>query len=207
MFRHHQSPRLLGLGLLLGVSHLMGSAPSLAQQQQPALEQIGRLRETAVEALNTQEFDRVEPFLHPEFTITTVDNQIFHSVAEFESYWEQQLSGPIDRIEMTVTPDGETIFLSDQTGVNYGEAASTFYFGNGDVREMSMRWSSVVQEEDEEWLLQSLHFSANLLDNPVLSASRVLGRTIGIASGIGMGLIGLLIGLLVRRRGGPGGER
>ncbi len=201
MLQFQHPLRLLSLGMLLGLFNLMGSTMSPAQRQQRALEQIGELRETAVEALNTQEFDRIEPFLHPEFTITTVDNQIFHSVEEFESYWGRQLSGPIERIEMTVTPDGETIWLSEQTGVNYGAAASTFYFSNGNVREMPMRWSSVVQEEEGEWLLQSLHFSANLFANPVLRASQQLGRTIAIASGVGGGLVGLLIGLLMRRRG------
>lgn len=189
-------PNTLILSSLIG---LVGAFPGIAQTRSQDLEEIGQLRETAVEALNTRDFSRVEPFLHPEFTITTVDNRIFKSVQDFEEYWDQQLSGPIDRIEMTVEPDGSTIFLSDQTGVNYGLADSTFYFSNGVEREMLMRWSSVVQKEDDEWLLQSLHFSANLLDNPVLRATQQLGLMISLCAGAGGLIIGVLVTLLFGR--------
>ncbi len=171
-----------------------------AQDQQQDLEAISGLRQTALEALNNQDFDKIEPFLHPQFTITTVDNQIFQTADQFEAYWEQQLAGPIERIELSLQPDGDTLFLSDQVGVNHGAASSTFYFRNGPERDMQLRWSSVVQKDGDQWLLQSLHFSANLFDNPVLQTTRRLTLVMSTGTALGGAFLGVLLTFMVRRR-------
>ena len=173
------------------------SQQQVSQQDQAA---IARTREMAVQAINTRDFSKIEPYLHPSFTITTVDNRVFHSAQEFEKYWNQQLTGPIKNIAMDVKVDTARTFLSPETEVAYGEAIAKFSFTDGNVRTMPMRWTAVVQKFQKKWTLQSLHFSSNLLDNPVLGTAQKVGLTGAIAAGIGGLLLGAVVTLLLRRQ-------
>ncbi len=173
---------------------------ALAQVTQSDQAAIARTREMAVTAINTRDFSKIEPYLHPSFTITTVDNQIFHSGQEFEKYWNQQLTGPIKNIAMDVKVDTARTFLSPETEIAYGEAIATFSFTDGNVRIMPMRWTAVVQKFQNKWTLQSLHFSSNLLDNPVLNTAQKIGLAGAIAAGMGGLLLGVVGTLLLRRQ-------
>lgn len=182
--------------LLLVIGNISQSA--LADNNQE-INQIIRTREIALQALNNRDFSQIAPYLHPTFTITTVDNQVFHQVPEFEKYWNQQFNTTIKEIKMNLKGEPVRTFLSPQTVVSSGDAIATFYFQDGKAADMSMRWTAVLQKLQDKWTIQSLHFSSNLLDNPVLNAAQGLGRNLGIGAGIGGFLLGGLSMLLLTR--------
>jgi ketosteroid isomerase-like protein len=172
---------------------------ALADNQQE-INSILKTREVALEAINNRDFSKIQPYLHPSFTITTVDNQVFHKVPEFETYWNQQFSSSIQNIKMNLPGETVRTFLSPETVVSSGEAISTFSFKDGKSADMAMRWTAVLQKLQDKWTIQSLHFSSNLLDNPVLSAAQGLGKTISIAAGVGGFLLGVVTMLVLRRQ-------
>lgn len=186
--------------LLLGLVILFAPQSALADVSQKELEAILRTREIALQALNTRDFSKVEPYLHPTFTITTVDNQVFHKVDEFEKYWNQQFSGPIEKLNMELKGETARTFLSPETEVAAGDALSTFYFKDGNVNTMGLRWTAVLQKYQGKWTIQSLHFSSNLLDNPVLRSAQEMVRNLAIASGVGGFVLGAVATLLLRRQ-------
>jgi hypothetical protein len=58
----------------------------------------------------------------------------------------------------------------------------------------------VVEKDGDTWKLVSVHFSANLLDNPVIKAMQNTAQRLTIVVGvIGLG-VGLVMGFLLRRR-------
>jgi len=189
---------LCSLLLVLAIWHIPQYA--LADTNQQEVNGIIRTREIALEAINTRNFAKIEPYLHPTFTITTVDNQVFHKVPEFEKYWNQQFSTSIENIQMALKGDIVRTFLSPATAVSSGEAIATFSFKDGNVADMAMRWTAVLQKFQDKWTIQSLHFSSNLLDNPVLNAAQRLGRTLAIAAGIGGFLLGAVTMMILRRQ-------
>lgn len=186
--------------MLLVLACLTVPKCAFAEVSQQDRDAIARTRETALQAINTGDFSKIAPYLHPTFTITTVDNQVFHTVQEFEKYWNQQLTGPIKTIAMNLKVDTSRTFLSPETEVAYGEAMATFSFRDGSVATMPMRWTAVVQKFQGKWTLQSLHFSSGLLDNPVLSAAQRLNGTMAVAGGVGGFLLGAVAMLLLRRQ-------
>jgi hypothetical protein len=103
---------------------------------------------------------------------------------------------------MEVRPEADdlTTFLDEDSGVVYGTSNDHYTFSHGDVREMSTRWTAVVQKDGETWKLVSVHFSANLLDNPVIDAAKNAARRMTIIAGIAGLLAGLVIGFVLRRR-------
>lgn len=161
---------------------------------------IIQTRELAVEAINTRDFSKIKPYLHPKFTITTVDNRIFHTADEFEQYWNQQFSGAIKNIAMKLEDNTLRTFLSPETEVAYGEAIATFSFADGNVATMPMRWTAVLQKFENKWTIQTLHFSSNLLDNPLLNSTKKLGRNLAIGAGIGGLLLGAIAMFILRRQ-------
>ncbi|HLO47731.1 MAG TPA: nuclear transport factor 2 family protein [Kamptonema sp.] len=165
---------------------------ALADVNQQDINAIIRTREMALQAINTRDFSKIEPYLHPTFTITTVDNQVFHKVQDFEKYWNQQFSSSIQDIKMSVKVDNSRNFLSPESAIYYGDAIATFSFKDGNAANMAMRWTAVMQNFQSRWTIQSLHFSSNLLDNPVLKSAQQVGRAMTLAAGMG----GLLLGAL-----------
>lgn len=166
-------------------------------------EALRTLLKTAAEALNTRDFDTIAPLLHPDFTIITVDNQKLTGLNAFERYWNRLFSGEgtvLERIEVNPEADELTRFLDENTGVSHGTSRDTYYFTNGDVRTMKTRWTAVVQKQEGPWKLVAVHFSANLLDNPVLEATRSQTLKIAGSALIGGLVLGIAITLIARRR-------
>ncbi|MEH2105163.1 YybH family protein [Nostoc sp.] len=187
---------------------------ALADVNPQEINAIIRTRDIALQALNTRDFAKIQPYLHPNFTITTVDNQTFHQVPEFEKYWNQQFSSSIKDIKMKLKGDTLRTFLTQDIDVASGEAMSTtgyayasFSFKDGKAADMALRWTAVLQKLQDKWTIQSLHFSSNLLDNPVLNAAQQLGRILAVAAGVGGFLLGAVTMLLLRRRTKPRTER
>lgn len=195
----YQCSQLLWLAfLVLAIWNVPQCA--LADVNQQEVNAIIRTREMALQAINTRDFSKIEPYLHPTFTITTVDNRIFHKVPEFEQYWNQQFSSSIKDIKMELKVDTPRTFLSPETAISYGDAISTFYFKDGNKPTMTMRWTAVLQKFQDRWTIQSLHFSSNLLDNPVLNGAQQAGRVWAVAAGVGGILLGIATMLLWRRK-------
>lgn len=187
----HTRLLLLISALVLMVS-VMLPEPAFAQPRPGDLESLALTRELGIEAVNTRDFSKIAPYLHPTFTITTVDNQVFHSAEEFETYWNNQFSDIIEGITLDLQVDEERVFLSPETEVAYGFASSTFDFKSGHQEAMPMRWTAVMQKVDDDWMIQSIHFSSNLFDNPVLASAQRVGKWGTIAAGIG----GLVVGAI-----------
>ena len=67
---------------------------------------------------------------------------------------------------------------------------------------MKTRWTAVVQKDKAVWKLVTVHFSADLLDNPVLD----IAKSFAIKAALGGLVVGLLVGggmmfLVGRQRG------
>lgn len=184
--------------LVLAIWNLPEYARADASQQD--INGIVRAREMALQAIDTRDFSKIEPYLHPTFTITTVDNRVFHKVQEFENYWNQQFSSSIANIKMTLQADTPRTFLSPEIAVSYGDAIAAFSFKDGNAANMAMRWTAVTQKFQGKWTIQSLHFSANLLNNPVLNGVQQGGIFMAAAAGAIGFLLGAVAMLLWHRR-------
>jgi ketosteroid isomerase-like protein len=180
------------------------AAPAATEERHEDHEALRALMKKAVEALNTRNFDLIAPSLHKNFTIITVDNRKFSSLDEFKTYWSGLFTGPgavLKQIEARPQADALTQFLDADTGVTHGSSSDVYHFSDGSVRTMNSRWTVVVEKDPDGWKIAKAHFSANLLDNPVLEAV----KTTVYQAAIGGLVVGLIVGagivaLLKRRR-------
>src|SRR5204862_3763530 len=109
---------------------------------------------------------------------------------------------PLKKIEVDSQADTLTEFLDDNTGVVHGTSSDKYHFTDGDIISMKTRWTAVVQKDKAVWKLVTVHFSADLLDNPVLD----IAKSFAIKAALGGLVVGLLVGggmmfLVGRQRG------
>jgi uncharacterized protein (TIGR02246 family) len=155
------------------------------------------------QALNKRDFDGIAPSLHADFTIVTADSRKHVGLEAFRKYFLGlfQGSGAVLRnFETKLEADDETRFLDANTGVTYGTSQDTFTFTDGEVRTMRTRWTAVTRKEGGAWQLVNVHFSTNVLDNPVLDGTKAFYQKLAAAGAVLGLLLGALIVTLFRRR-------
>jgi len=180
------------------------AAPAASEERSEDHEALRGLMKLATEALNTRNFDLIAPHLHPNFTVITVDNRKIASLDEFRTYWNGLFTGPgamLKQIEARPEADALTEFLDADTGVTHGSSNDVYHFADGEVRTMSSRWTVVVEKMPDGWKLAKAHFSASILDNPILSAAKsMLYKTAAGAAVLGLVLGALIMALVKRKR-------
>lgn len=180
--------------LLMALSPINTSIADEREADHAALREIMKI---SSEALNTKNLELLKPILSTQrFTITTVDGQKFDSLEAFSSYWKALFEGEealLERIEVDPIADRKTEFLAENVGLVEGTSTETYHFTDGDVISMQTRWSAVTIREGEDWKLASIHFSANILDNPLLDVAKQKMTQYVIAAA----LAGLVLGLIL----------
>jgi ketosteroid isomerase-like protein len=190
------------LSILLGmiVGFFFNFAWADTEQDHQALR---NLRTQAAEALNANNFAQIEPLLAKNFTLVTVDNHKFTNIQDFKAYWNglfHDKGAILKNIKVDPQADALTNFLTPDVGIVYGVSDDTYNFTDGDTRQMNTRWTAVVKKEADGWKLVSVHFSSNILDNPVLTAAKKMSywyATGGLIVGLIIGILGMM---LFRRR-------
>jgi len=208
-----RSIRRAGLAVLAITFCLAGSLAPASAKDSSVLEEADHaalrgLLEKAKAAMEARDFAKLRPLLDIDahFTLITVDNQKFETVRGFETYFTTQLEGgsaPIQKVLIKPTADAKTE-LFGELGICHGRSVETYTFLDGDVRSMNTRWTAVLRKVGGQWRISKVHFSASILDNPVLRAAGLkLGAVAGIGAVAGM-ILGALLMALLKRGGGAG---
>ena len=188
--------------LALGLA-LVAPATSLAQDARAQdHEELRAMLRAVTKAINDKDLPALAAVMLPDVSITTVDQQRFKTLGDFQNYWNAIFSGPTLQVrKVTLNPavDDLTQFIDDSTGLAYGTSTDTWEFADGDVRTMKVRWSTVVRKVDGKWKVASLHVGTNLLDNPVLDAAKATAWKLAAGVGAGGLVVGAVIGWLGRR--------
>lgn len=166
-------------------------------------DQLRALLKRGAEALSTRNLDSMAPYVHPDFTVITIDDKKLKGIPALKQYYNNLFEGQgalLKAMEVRPEADEVTQFLDDNSGVSYGTSQDRYTFIDGDVREMKTRWSAVVQKDGGTWKLVGVHFSGNIFSNPVLDAAKTQARNLVIGAGAAMLVLGVIVGFLLRRR-------
>lgn len=159
-------------------------------------EALKGLLKVTQQAFNTENFDLMKDHIAKDsFTVVTIDGGKFESLEAFRTYWNDILKKNktgLERIEVNPVADGPTEFLAENVGICHGKSNDKYYFTSGDVRTMPERWTAVVLKEGGDWKVSRIIFSANVLDNPVVSGTKDAMQNFIIWAAIA----GLVIGAL-----------
>ena len=190
--------RFKKLGFLLCMLFAMSaSAYSAVEERHEDHEALRAMLRTVTEALNNRNIDALAPVLSKEFSIITVDHKLFTDLPSFKAYFDGLFEGPnapVQTIVFKPKADALTVFIDEKTGVSHGTSEDTYTFTKGGTRVMKSRWSAAVYKDEGGWKALNIHMSANVLDNPLLTAAQKLLYQVGA----GALIIGLLLGFVLK---------
>ena len=182
------------------------SVTAIAQQEEKDKKDHDELRallKTFTHAFNTRELEPLLPYLHRNFSVTMVNQDVVNNPGELKAYLDKQLDAPgslIKDVKIEPHADTPTEFYEGRIGVNRGGSTDTYTLKDGRVIVLMTRWTGTAIKEGDKWKVLSAHIGLNIIDNPILDAMQTIKWVwSAVAAGIGL-VVGVLGTLLIKRR-------
>jgi LPXTG-motif cell wall-anchored protein len=168
-------------------------------------EELRALLHGIEEAINTEQYAKLETYFHPDLRVTTINQEVINSRSGINDYFDRWFGkgGYLKKLEISLTPDALTELYHDNTfGIVYGSGEENYILADGRYFPMQTRWTATVSKDDEgHWKILALHIGTNFLDNPILTAAENSALYFGIGGlVIGILLTGLIGWFLYRRK-------
>jgi ketosteroid isomerase-like protein len=166
-------------------------------------DELRALLRTFTEAFNSRNIDPLVPYLHKDFSVTMVNQDVVTDPKALKGYLDSQFTAPGSRLkDAKIQPEADvlTLLYEGRVGVNRGSSTDTYTLKDGRVFTLKTRWSGTAIQEDGKWKVLNAHIGLNILDNPILDEIerlRWIWGAAGLAIGIALGALGMM---LVRRR-------
>ena len=195
----------LTLALLIGSPLAFAQEPPATDPSAEALhDELRAIRDEILTAIERNDFDAVEPHLHPNVVFTPMNGSVSRGPAEVRAYFDEMLQGPDSRVEnirLELTVDRLTD-LYDNVGLAFGDSSGTYALRSGMDFTIRNRWTCALVREGGRWRIIAFHASADVFDNPVLDLAKRQAALLwgGVALVIGLAVGALVAGLLGRRR-------
>ena len=173
------------------------------EQEKKDHDDLRALLKTFTQAFNTRQIGPLEPYLHKNFAVTMVNQDVVTKPSELTAYLDKQFSAPGSPLkDVTIRPEADilTEFYEGRVGVNRGSSTDTYVLKDGRTFTLKTRWSGAAIYEDGKWKVLTAHVGNNLLDNPILDAmEKMKWIWAAVAAAIGL-VVGVLGTLLLKRR-------
>jgi ketosteroid isomerase-like protein len=204
------------IGVLLLLSCVLSVVAADAQSQTPpppppsppsaeALHnELRALRDQAVAAVNKRDADSLMQVLDPNITFTAMNNDVVHGLDQAKAYYQRMLVGSgriVEAMSLTVVPDDLTgLYENGTIGISAGSSMAHFKLATGTEFDVPLRWTATLHRSNDKWSILSLHYSANMFDNPILDALKSSIKWIALGVGFISILVGFFVGRWSRRR-------
>lgn len=169
-------------------------------------EELRALLKLFTQSFNSRKIEPLVPYLHKNFSVTMINQDVITAPAELKSYIDKQFTGPGAILkDVRIQPDADipTIFLEGRVGVNRGGSTDTYTLRDGREFVLKTRWTATAIKEDETWKVLNAHIGLNIIDNPILDAmEKMKWIWAAVAGAIGLA-VGVLASLLLRKKKTP----
>jgi hypothetical protein len=185
---------------------LLAIAPTVGaetEQEKKDHDELRALLKTFTQAFNSRDIAPLGPYLHRNFAVTMVNQDLVTKPGELTAYLEKQFKGPGALLQdVRIQPEADilTEFYEGRIGVNRGSSIDTYVLKDGRSYTLKTRWSGAAIYQDGKWKVLTAHIGLNPLDNPILGAVEGLKwiwGSVGAVLGLALGVLGTL---LARRR-------
>jgi ketosteroid isomerase-like protein len=201
------------IGILLLLSCVLSVVAADAQSQTPPPSppsadtlhnELRALRDRAVAAVNKRDADSLMQVLDPNITFTAMNNDVVHGLDQAKAYYQRMLVGPgriVEEMSLTVVPDDLTgLYENGTVGISAGSSVAHFKLATGTEFDVPLRWTATLHRSNDKWSILSLHYSANMFDNPILDALKSSIKWIALGTGFISILVGFFVGRWSRKR-------
>lgn len=195
--------RTFAAAMLLSATLAQAAQPELSPEDKQDHEALRALLATFTEAFNTRNLDPLLPHLHPQFTVTMVNQDVVTSPGELKGYLAQQFDGPDALLtDVKIKPDADvlTAFLDGRIGINRGSSVDTYTLKDGRVVTLNTRWTGTAIKDGGQWKILNAHIGLNAIDNPILDGMEKL-KWLWTGGALAVGLVaGFLLAWMIKKR-------
>jgi Domain of unknown function (DUF4440) len=192
--------------VVFAIACLLASAGAFAaesQEDRQDHEELRSLLKLFTEAFNTRKIEPLTPYLHKDFSVTMVNQDVVTTPKELNGYLDKQFAGPGSLLkDVRIQPDTDipTLFFEGRFGINRGGSTDTYTLKDGRVFVLKTRWTGTAIKDDGKWKVLNAHIGLNIIDNPILDAMEQL-KWVWVAAAAAIGLfVGALGTYLLKRR-------
>lgn len=195
--------RTFAAAMLLSATLAQAAQPELSPEDKQDHEALRALLATFTKAFNTRNLDPLLPHLHPQFTVTMVNQDVVTSPGELKGYLAQQFDGPDALLtDVKIKPDADvlTAFVDGRIGINRGSSVDTYTLKDGRVVTLNTRWTGTAIKDGGQWKILNAHIGLNAIDNPILDGMEKL-KWLWTGGALAVGLVaGFLLAWMVKKR-------
>ncbi len=181
---------------------LMG--PAQAQDSAANLESIHMelraMKDRAVEAVNKRNVEALLNEVSPAIRFTAMNNEIVRGHDGLRVYYTKMMEGA-SRIVEDMSINGEPdelalLFADNRIATATGTSEAYFKIKGGLTFTAPLRWTATMENTGGKWTIAAIHFSANMFDNPLMTAASGFWKWVAA----GVAIAGLILGYLLGRR-------
>ena len=200
--------------LILLVAALLLAHPASAQSGSPPPDpariealhtELRAVKTRLVEAINTKNSAALAAELTPDVAFTAINNDSVIGIDNVKAYYDKMLTGPsrfLNDFSLTAEADSLSRLYADNTmavATGRSDAMLDLRAGSGLKYTIPLRWTATLSRASGQWKLAAIHFSADLSDNPYLTAMSSFWKWAATA----IAMAGLAVGYVVgwKRRG------
>jgi hypothetical protein len=203
-------PKLQIFPLLL-VANLLHALPAAAQGDTPPADpaqlaaihtELRAVKDRLVQAINTKNSTALMADVTPDIAFTAINNDTVVGIDKVKAYYDKMLTGSsrfLNDFSMSAEADDlSRLYANNTMAVSTGRADLMLDLrgGSGMKYTLPVRWTATLSRSNGPWKLAAIHFSADVSDNPYLTALSSFWKWVAA----GTGLAGLVIGYFVGRR-------
>lgn len=138
-------------------------------------EQLRQLLEAAQRAVNNDQPELLQAYLHKDYVITVMNQEVLTEDKSLEQLFYDWFKKP-DAILKGLQIEPEATIMTNiyggRFGVCYGTSADTYELTDGRKFTFDSSWTATMIKEDDQWKLLALHVSVNPIDNPLIEGYR-----------------------------------
>lgn len=138
-------------------------------------EQLRQLLKTAQDAVNNDQPELLQAYLHKDYVITVMNQELVTEEKTVEQLFYEWFKKP-DAILQSLHIEPEASILTNiyegRFGVGYGTSADTYELTDGRKFTFNSKWTATMIKEDGQWKLLALHVGVDPIDNPLIDGYR-----------------------------------
>ncbi len=162
--------------------------------------ELRAMKDRAVEAVNKKDVEALLKEVSPAIRFTAMNNEIVRGHDGLRAYYTKMMEGA-SRIVEDMSINGEPdelalLFADNKIATATGTSEAYFKIKGGLTFTAPLRWTATMENAGGKWTIAAIHFSANMFDNPLLSAASGFWKWVAA----GVAVAGLVLGYVLGRR-------
>jgi ketosteroid isomerase-like protein len=138
-------------------------------------EQLRQLLITVQEAVNEDQLDTLEAYLHEDYVITVMNQEVVTkewTLTQLFNEWFKKPDAIIKSLKIAPVASIETNIYDGRFGVCYGTSIDSYELADGRSFEFNSKWTATMLKEGDQWKLLALHVGVDPIENTLIDGYR-----------------------------------